>query len=97
MNNNISHYAVSMAPNNDPKQPITPALCRAARGYLGWTQEQLAGRAGVSVVTIRNFEKGITTPHRATMAQIQVVLETAGVELLPDTGTGAGLRFPNQA
>ena len=82
-----------MTPNNDFKQPIVPALCRAARGYLGWTQEQLAMHANVSAVTIRNFETGATAPHRATLGMIQAAFESAGVEFLPDTGTGAGLRF----
>ena len=86
-----------MTLNNDFKQPIAPALCRAARGYLGWTQEQLAGPANVSAVTIRNFETGATSPHRATLGMIQAAFESFGVEFLPDTGTGPGLRFIKDA
>ena len=36
----------------------TPAQCRAARGLLNCSQQQLADRASVSVTTLRNFERG---------------------------------------
>jgi DNA-binding XRE family transcriptional regulator len=35
---------------------LNPAQCRAARGHLGWTREDLATASGVSVETIKNFE-----------------------------------------
>jgi hypothetical protein len=33
---------------------------RVARGWLGWSQRQLAERAGVALNTVYEFEKGTT-------------------------------------
>jgi len=72
---------------------LTPAQCRAARGLLDWTQDQLAEKAQVGVVTIRQFEGGQTVPRRATLHVIQRAIELAGVELIDPNGGGAGVRF----
>ena len=58
---------------------LTPALCRAARGFLHWTQSDLADHAGVSRSTIRDFEGNRHEPHRATEAQLRLALERGGV------------------
>lgn len=58
---------------------FNPALCRAARGLLDWTQEELAGRAEVSRSTVRHYEKEQLSVHRATVAQLRRALETGGV------------------
>jgi DNA-binding XRE family transcriptional regulator len=41
---------------------ITPQQCRAARAWLDWKQEELAKAAGVSLSTVRDFEKGRRKP-----------------------------------
>jgi transcriptional regulator with XRE-family HTH domain len=46
---------------------------------LGWTQGHLAARAGVSVGTVRGFETGQKTVHRASLAALARALEGAGV------------------
>jgi transcriptional regulator with XRE-family HTH domain len=69
---------------------ITPAQCRAARGLLYWTQSDLAEKAGVSAVTLRNFEHEKSGSHAASIAAIQRVLEAAGVEF-EDKGHGVRL------
>jgi transcriptional regulator with XRE-family HTH domain len=71
---------------------ITAAQCRAARGLLEWTQQQLADRAHVGVVTIRQFEQG-GEPRRATLEVIQRAFESAGVEFIPENGGGHGVRL----
>jgi hypothetical protein len=43
-------------------EPRPPGRRRAARGLLAWTQNKLARVAGVSIVTVRNFETEKTTP-----------------------------------
>lgn len=72
---------------------ITPAQCRAARGLLNWTQDELATAAEVGVVTIRQFEADRGSPRKATFAVIRRALEGAGVELIPENGGGAGVRL----
>ena len=37
---------------------ITIGQCRAARGLLDWTQQDLAEACGLSKTAINNFEKG---------------------------------------
>ena len=61
---------------------ITPAQCRGARGLLKWTQDELAETSGVAAMTIRNFENEKSNPHRATLAQLVVAFENAGVEFI---------------
>jgi transcriptional regulator with XRE-family HTH domain len=72
---------------------ITPAQCRAARGLLDWTQQDLADRAGVGIVTIRQVEAGITQPRRATLDVIRRALEAGGVQFIDENGGGPGLRL----
>ena len=72
---------------------LTPQQCRAARGLLDWTQEELAGRAGVSRSTVRGFENGQHELHRGSAAVIRGALEAAGVILL-DARPGDGTRRP---
>jgi DNA-binding XRE family transcriptional regulator len=58
---------------------LTPALCRAARGFLDWTQTDLADRSGVSRSTIRDYEGSRHDLHRATEAQLRLAFEEGGV------------------
>jgi transcriptional regulator with XRE-family HTH domain len=72
---------------------ITPAQCRAARGLLDWTQQELADEAGVSIVTVRHFEAGSNEPRRATLEVIRRALEGGGVEFIDENGGGPGVRL----
>ena len=58
---------------------ISPAQCRAARGLLDWSQQDLAREAEVGIVTIRQLEAGSNQPRRATLVVIRQALEAAGV------------------
>ena len=58
---------------------LTPAHCRAARGFLDWTQSELADRAGVSRSTIRDYEGNRHDIHRATEAQLRLAFEEGGL------------------
>ena len=74
-----------------------PEQCRAARGLLGWTQEELAERAGVSRSTVRGFENGQHELHRGSAAVIRGALEGSGVILVgadEEAGPGVRLRRP---
>lgn len=58
---------------------LTPALCRAARGYLDWTQADLASHSGVSRSAIRDYEGSRHEAHRATESQLRLAFERGGV------------------
>lgn len=76
------------------KQPmLTPAQCRAARGLLDWTQQELADEARVGIVTIRQFEGELSDPRRATVEVIKQALSRAGVEFIEENGGGPGVRL----
>jgi len=72
---------------------ITPEQCRAARGLLAWTQYDLANRAGVGIVTVHQFEAGLSQPRRATGEVIRRAFEDAGVVFIDDNGGGPGVRL----
>jgi transcriptional regulator with XRE-family HTH domain len=73
---------------------LSPEQCRAARGLLDWTQEELAARAGVSRSTVRGFENGQHELHRGSAAVIRGALEAAGVALIDADGeAGPGVRL----
>jgi transcriptional regulator with XRE-family HTH domain len=52
---------------------------RAARGLLGWTQQQLADGASVSLATIQFFETNKREPIPNNLAAIRNAFEKAGV------------------
>jgi DNA-binding transcriptional regulator YiaG len=58
---------------------MTPEQCRAARGWLDWSQERLAAAANVSLSTVRDFEKARRVPIANNLAAIRVALEAAGI------------------
>jgi ribosome-binding protein aMBF1 (putative translation factor) len=63
---------------------MSPEQCRAARGWLGWSQQELADRASVSLSTVRDFEKGRHAPIANNIAAIQRAIEDAGLKPLFD-------------
>ena len=72
---------------------ITCSQCRAGRGLLDWSQQDLADKAGVGIVTIRQLEAGKTEPRRSTLEVVRRALETAGIEFIEENGGGQGVRF----
>lgn len=71
---------------------IEPAQCRAARGLLDWTQADLSAATGLSVVTVRAFEKG-GEMRESNRTLLRLAFEKAGVEFIPENGGGAGVRM----
>jgi transcriptional regulator with XRE-family HTH domain len=81
----------------DSKAPI-PAQVRAARALLGWTQGELAARAGIGKQTVVRFEGGGHAPISSVVEAIRATLVAAGVEFIPQGGAsavggGAGVRL----
>ena len=70
---------------------LTPALCRAARGFLDWTQADLADQAGVSRSTIRDYEGNRHDVHRATEAQLRLAFERGGIRFIDAEGGQRGV------
>ncbi len=68
---------------------MTPAQCRDARALLQWSQEDLARKAGLNAVTLRNYETERTAAQRASFAVVRRVFEMAGVDLT-EQGHGIG-------
>jgi transcriptional regulator with XRE-family HTH domain len=57
-----------------------------------WTQDDLSREAEVGVVTLRQFEKGVSQPRRAILTALRRALEDAGVKLINGKGGGPGVR-----
>ena len=70
---------------------LSPALCRAARGLLDWTQNDLAEHAEVSRSTVRDFEGERHDIHRATGAQLRRAFEDHAVVFVAIDGVGPGV------
>ncbi|KPH74594.1 helix-turn-helix domain-containing protein [Bosea vaviloviae] len=64
---------------------MSPEQSRAARGWLDWTQDQLASAASVSLSTVRDYEKGRRVPIANNLNAMKRALEAAGINF-PDSG-----------
>jgi ribosome-binding protein aMBF1 (putative translation factor) len=58
---------------------MVPEQCRAARGWLDWSQEELAAKASVSLSTVRDFEKGRRVPIANNLTAMRAALEREGI------------------
>jgi len=72
---------------------VTAAQCRAARGLLDWSQQDLADHAGLGIVTVRQIEAGTTEPRRATLVVLRQAFDRAGVDFIDENGGGPGVRL----
>ena len=72
---------------------ISPAQCRAARGLLDWSQQELASAAHVGISTVRDFENGRRAPTYNNIRAIERALEAQGIEFIPENGGGPGVRL----
>jgi transcriptional regulator with XRE-family HTH domain len=73
---------------------ITIEQMRAARGLLGWSQSELAKRAGLSLPTVKRAEAG-SGPRVSDEARhrIQQALEMGGAQFIAENGGGRGVRL----
>jgi transcriptional regulator with XRE-family HTH domain len=62
----------------------SPAQIRAARGLLGWSQGELARRAGIGVATLQRIEQneGELRGNFSTIPKIRDALEEAGIHFI---------------
>ena len=75
-------------------KPVKLEQLRAARGLLGWSQGELADRAGLSLPTVKRLE-GAYGPRVSEDAQVKLrhALEEAGLEFIDENGGGPGVRL----
>ena len=73
---------------------ITREQIRGARGLIGWSQSQLAKRAGLSLPTVKRAETGAGPKvSDEARARIQHALEAGGVRFIVENGGGPGVRL----
>lgn len=72
---------------------LSPEQSRAARGWLDWSQDDLAQRANVSNSTVRDFEKGRRTPIGNNLQAIERALTEAGIQFITEEERPIGIRL----
>ena len=75
------------------------AQIRAARALLGWSQDKLAGTAGVGLATLQRIEQneGVVKGNFSTVLKIQNALEQAGIHFTDEAGEiGVRLQIGNR-
>jgi transcriptional regulator with XRE-family HTH domain len=63
---------------------MTPEQCQKARTLLNWSPADLARAAGVSVITVRNFEAGKIDESRLALTLMQRAFEGARIRFAAD-------------
>jgi predicted transcriptional regulator len=66
---------------------------RAARALLGWSQQQLADKAIVSLNAVARLEKGIVDSRVSTVQAVEAALSKAGIEFIARNEKGEGVRL----
>jgi transcriptional regulator with XRE-family HTH domain len=89
----ILKVSTNMAPESILKVSIRQI--KAARALLGWSQEELARAADISIPTIKRLEagEGPLGGRSETGDKIRKALKVAGVEFIDENGGGAGVRL----
>ncbi len=65
-------------------EPITPAQCRAARGFLNWNIAELSKKSNIGTNSLGRFEGGKQRLRR--MTNLKRALERGGVAFTSDGG-----------
>ena len=72
---------------------VSPRQIRAARALLGWSQQELADKAIVSLNALARLENGKVDSRVSTLQAIEVALSKAGIEFLTAGQRGEGVRL----
>jgi ribosome-binding protein aMBF1 (putative translation factor) len=67
---------------------MSPEQVRAARGWLGWSQAELAEHANVGLSTVKDYERGERTPIPNNLEAIKKALEKAGMRFTASSISG---------
>lgn len=71
---------------------VTPRQIRAARALLGWSQQQLADAAIVSLNALIRLERGQVDSRMSTVNAVTRALTKAGIEF-PSDERSEGVRI----
>ena len=66
---------------------MTPEQCRAARGWLNWTQADLAKAANTALSTVKDYEGARRNPMPNNLAAMKAALEATGIAFFDDEGS----------
>ena len=78
------------------EQAMFAAQVRAARALLGWSQQDLSDKSGVSRIVIARIEQGVSDPRISTVGAVQKALAEAGVTLFAEADGSHGVRRAGQ-
>lgn len=67
---------------------MKPEQSRAARGWLGWTQAELAEKARVGLSTVKDYEAGKRTPIANNLDAMRRALEACGIRFTDEAVAG---------
>jgi transcriptional regulator with XRE-family HTH domain len=72
---------------------------KAARALLGWSQDDLAGAANVSIATIKRLEAsdGPLGGRDQTAEKIIIAIVSGGIEFIDENGGGGGVSLRKPA
>lgn len=70
---------------------ISPGQSRAARGLLGWSEADLAGRSGLDEDLVRAFENGTGDPPSGRIEVLRSALMAAGIVFTGGATPGVSL------
>ncbi|WP_446720936.1 helix-turn-helix transcriptional regulator [Methylobacterium sp. 092160098-2] len=76
---------------------IQPEQVRAARAMLGWSQDDLAARIGLSRRSLINYEHGIHSAKEETLKKIAATFREAGIEFTRTASGAIGLTLSEEA
>ena len=79
------------------KKDILPQQLRAGRALIDWTREDLANASGITVRTLARIESSQTIPRKSTLEALAEALEAAGIEFIPENGSGPGVRLSRRS
>jgi ribosome-binding protein aMBF1 (putative translation factor) len=76
---------------------MSPAQSRAARGLLGWSEADLAGKVGLDEQFVRDFESGYGDPPSGQIEALRSALCTAGAAFDDAPNSGVHLAAQSKA
>jgi predicted transcriptional regulator len=72
---------------------VSSRQIRAARALLGWSQQELADRAIVSLNALARLERETVDSRMSTLQAVEDALTKAGVEFIAAGQKGEGVRL----